>query len=815
MPKTSFYSGTGLSSEDVSTLTQLKTDAETASASAATSETNSAASETSSAASATAAAASAAQAASSSSDAVSAKNISEAAQAAAETAETSATSSASSATASAAAAASSETNAASSATSASGSASTATTKASEASTSATASEASRVASVAAQAAAETAETNAASSATASASSASASAASETASAASETAAAASETAAATSETNAAASQVASAASETASAASETAAAASQVAAASSETNAEAAWDSLDDRYLGAKATAPTLDNDGDALLVGGMYWNSASDAMYVWNGSSWDSLPTSIGIADGATSTQVTITDTDTTLNRLRITATDDASLAGTAHGLQVGDTAGVNIAIDGNEILARDNGAAGTLKLQVEGGNVDFNSGATGSCNLTMGNTTFLDEDRNATFASVKTNEIRGYGNVVSYHADYDASSAGNQGHLFIANNSDNPYGGFFNNDFYIQDNLNVGRYYRADGTNQFNTDGTSAITVYSSNTSTGPANYKNYTQLLSRNSTDPDYAILMASSAYVESQTPDTAENDQHAFVIDNGGRMWAWQSFYAGRTRRGDSGTTSNYRVGDHGFTGYSNTGGTQGEGSYNGYTQIVGRETPNSDVVFRVQVAGSDRIHFYSNGNGYFDGGADLGNADYAEYFEWADGNPDNEDRRGHSVVLTTDGKMRIATSEDDTADFLGIVSVHAAICGDAAPMSWQGKYQLDKFGGRVLVDINHTCWMDKPDGEYNDSDQWDHKYTDEYISSNNIAVPDYAKVITTQVPVESDGYEQDREYIPRKDRKEWQAIGLMGKLPLLKGQPTAPQWRKLYDLNDEVEMWLVR
>ena len=418
-------------------------------------------------------------------------------------------------------------------------------------------------------------------------------------------------------------------------------------------------------------------------------------------------------------------------------------------------------------------------------------------------------------TTPSVTTNEIRGNSNIVSYHADYDASSSGNQGHLFFANNSDNSYGGFFNNDFYIQDNLSVGRYYRADGTNEYNTDGTSAVTVYSSDSTTGPATYKNYTQLVSRNSTDPDYGLVMATSANVESETLDTTESDQMAFVLDNGGRIWAWGSHYAGRTRRGDSTTTTNYRVGDHGFTGYSNTGGTHGESSYNGFTQISGRETPNSDNVFRVSVAGSDRIHFYANGNGYFDGGADLGNADYAEYFEWADGNPDNEDRRGYSVVVTTDGKMRIATSEDDTADFLGIVSVHAAICGDAAPMSWQGKYQLDKFGGRVLVDINHTCWMNKPDGEHDDSDQWDHKYTDEYISSNNIAVPDYAKVITTQVPVESDGYEQDREYIPRKDRKEWQAIGLMGKLPLLKGQPTAPQWRKLFDLNDEVEMWLVR
>ena len=143
--------------------------------------------------------------------------------------------------------------------------------------------------------------------TAAAASEAASAASEAASAASEVAAAASETAAATSETNAAASEAASAASEAAAAASETAAAASEVAAASSETNAEAAWDSLDDRYLGAKATAPTLDNDGDALQTGALYWNSTSDGMYVWNGSSWDTFNSTTGIADSAASTAVTI----------------------------------------------------------------------------------------------------------------------------------------------------------------------------------------------------------------------------------------------------------------------------------------------------------------------------------------------------------------------------------------------------------------------------------------------------------------------------------------------------------------------------
>ena len=66
-----------------------------------------------------------------------------------------------------------------------------------------------------------------------------------------------------------------------------AAAASAVAAGSSATAAAASYDSFDDRYLGAKASDPTLDNDGNALLTGALYWNSTSSVMKVWTGSAW------------------------------------------------------------------------------------------------------------------------------------------------------------------------------------------------------------------------------------------------------------------------------------------------------------------------------------------------------------------------------------------------------------------------------------------------------------------------------------------------------------------------------------------------
>jgi hypothetical protein len=58
-------------------------------------------------------------------------------------------------------------------------------------------------------------------------------------------------------------------------------------AASSATAAAASYDSFDDRYLGAKTSDPTVDNDGNALLTGALYWNSATGVFKVWSGSAW------------------------------------------------------------------------------------------------------------------------------------------------------------------------------------------------------------------------------------------------------------------------------------------------------------------------------------------------------------------------------------------------------------------------------------------------------------------------------------------------------------------------------------------------
>lgn len=50
----------------------------------------------------------------------------------------------------------------------------------------------------------------------------------------------------------------------------------------------ATWDSFDDTYLGAKASEPTLDNDGDALATGALFYDTTAGALKVYNGSAWE-----------------------------------------------------------------------------------------------------------------------------------------------------------------------------------------------------------------------------------------------------------------------------------------------------------------------------------------------------------------------------------------------------------------------------------------------------------------------------------------------------------------------------------------------
>tara|TARA_Y100000817_G_scaffold46569_1_gene32590 strand:+ start:2305 stop:3777 length:1473 start_codon:yes stop_codon:yes gene_type:complete len=105
------------------------------------------------------------------------------------------------------------------------------------------------------------------------------------------------TSAATSAAAALVSQNAAATSATNSATSETNSANSATASAASATQAAASLDEFDDTYLGQKSSDPTVDNDGDPLATGALYFSTTSNAMKVYSGSAWSAVaPTATSV---------------------------------------------------------------------------------------------------------------------------------------------------------------------------------------------------------------------------------------------------------------------------------------------------------------------------------------------------------------------------------------------------------------------------------------------------------------------------------------------------------------------------------------
>jgi len=110
-------------------------------------------------------------------------------------------------------------------------------------------------------------------------------------------------------TSAATSAAAAATSETNAGNSASAASSSASAASASASSAAASYDSFDDRYLGPKSSAPSVDNDGNTLLTGALYWNTTSSNLFVWSGSAWTSAAFTAG-------SFATLTGTETLTNK-------------------------------------------------------------------------------------------------------------------------------------------------------------------------------------------------------------------------------------------------------------------------------------------------------------------------------------------------------------------------------------------------------------------------------------------------------------------------------------------------------------------
>jgi len=235
------------------------------------------------------------------------------------------------------------------------------TNAAAAAASAAAAATSETNAAASETAAGASETAAAASASSASTSASNAASSASAASTSETNAATSASNAATSETNAATSASNAATSETNAATSASAAAASQTAAAASAASAASAYDSFDDRYLGSKSSDPTLDNDGNALVSGALYFNSSENEMRVYDGANWIAASSAGGASllnynYTATSGQTTFSGADDNTATLSYT---QSNLIVTLNGIVLEDGTDYT-ATDGTSIVLATGAATG-----------------------------------------------------------------------------------------------------------------------------------------------------------------------------------------------------------------------------------------------------------------------------------------------------------------------------------------------------------------------------------------------------------------------------------------------------------------------
>ena len=218
----------------------------------------------------------------------------------------------------------------------------------------------------------------------------------------------------------------------------------------------------------------------------------------------------------------------------------------------------------------------------------------------------------------------------------------------------------------------------------------------------------------------------------------------------------------------------------------------------------YRRNTNDNNPNEYVLVG---GGSKRFTFDldSGGHAYFDGTLSQNSYDYAEYFEWEDGNPDNEDRRGYSVVLCENGKIKKAISDDEPADIFGIVSGTSGVIGDSACYDWQGKYEVDEWGTIVTDEVYQLTWTDE--------DNKNHTYDEDRVPEGVTVPDDVSRRLRNRKRIRPE-YDASHVYIPRDKRKEWCPVGLVGKVRLRDGCPTNPNWRYMKTVAGK-QLWLIR
>lgn len=162
-----------------------------------------------------------------------------------------------------------------------------------------------------------------------------------------------------------------------------------------------------------------------------------------------------------------------------------------------------------------------------------------------------------------------------------------------------------------------------------------------------------------------------------------------------------------------------------------------------GTSNGTAFVIGNGT---------NVSSSNAFRVTGKGYVYATNATVQTGADYAEYFEWSDGNPENEDRVGLFVTFDESAPEKIMLANNDDY-ILGIVSGMPSVIGNGDE-DWKKRYVLDNFGRYIQETFEY-----EEEGETKTGTKWK----------------------------ENPEYDSTKPYVSREERAEWSAIGIVGVL----------------------------
>jgi len=191
-------------------------------------------------------------------------------------------------------------------------------------------------------------------------------------------------------------------------------------------------------------------------------------------------------------------------------------------------------------------------------------------------------------------------------------------------------------------------------------------------------------------------------------------------------------------------------------------------------------VVGRGTSVAARAnaFRVDSAGE----IYGAGATYNSG------ADYAEYFESVDGSS----IPFGTVVELDNGKIKECVNPNNA---VGVVSSKPSIvgnCEDGTSDEWVGKYIKDVWGNYIYEDYEYDVDV----------------YVGESGEEVFVTKEGKRRVLNKE-------FDPSTPYQPRKERDEWNVVGLLGQIRILKNQQIPSRWIKIKDINNDIAIYLVR